>query len=116
MGSSLQLTWQYVWIEQLSALALTVSWLVGAAIAGTLDDAWFDLARQQPSPVGVVGTLLRGWSFAVPLAAFSKAVAVAAVIMPVGGWIAADLPTAIADLGGMLVAVSMWRLALLMVM
>ena len=39
--------------------------------------------------------------------------AVAAVILPVGGWLAFDLPTAVMDLGGMLLAVALWRTMLL---
>ena len=62
---------------------------------------------------GVPVALLRGWAFAAPLMLIGKAVAVAAVMLPVGGWLAFDVPTAVADLGGMLAAVSLWRTVLL---
>ena len=33
--------------------------------------------------------------------------------MPVGGWLAFDLGTAVADLGGMIFAVALWRSVLI---
>ena len=60
-------------------------------------------------------SLLRPWAAAVPLAAVAKAAAVAAVSLPVGGWLAFDAPTAVADLCGMLAAVALWRTALLQI-
>merc|ERR1711924_386050 len=38
---------------------------------------------------------------------------VAAVILPVGGWLAFHAGTFVADVGGMLLAVALWRTALL---
>ena len=110
---------QYIQIEELSAIALTVAWLVAAAIAGALGDEWFAQAReaQRLSPAfGVVRSLTKSWLLAVPLAEVGKALAVAAVILPVGGWLAFDLPTAVTDLGGMLVTVTLWRTALLRIL
>ena len=105
----LHLTVQYINIETLSACVLTLSWLVAATYAGACDTAWMGKARE----CGVAVALLRAWAFAAPLALFGKAVAVAAVMLPVGGWLAFDVPTAVADLGGMLAAVSLWRTLLL---
>ena len=62
---------------------------------------------------GVVQSLITGWLCAVPVAFVLKAIAVAVVIMPVGGWLAFDAPTAVADLGGILAAVALWRTLLL---
>ena len=114
--STLHLTYQYVAIEQLSAVALTLAWCVGAAYAGGLSQDWFERAREarDSSPnFGVLRSLLSSWATAVPLAATGKTIAVAAVILPVGGWLAFDLPTAVMDLGGMLLAVALWRTMLL---
>ena len=105
----LHLTVQYINIETLSACVLTLSWLVGATFAGACDMSWMGKARDCGVPVA----LLRGWAFAAPLMLIGKAVAVAAVMLPVGGWLAFDVPTAVADLGGMLAAVSLWRTVLL---
>lgn len=101
----LHLTVQYINIETLSAMALTMAWLVGGTMAGACDETWFPAARER----GVLPSLLRGWALASPIALLTKAVAVAAVMLPVGGWLAFDLPTATADLGGILASVSLWR-------
>ena len=113
---NIRLTVQYVEIEELGALAITLAWLVGAAISGALSPGWFDVARQaqREAPFfGVSSTLFRAWVTALPLAFVAKAMAAAAVILPVGGWIALDGPTAAGDLGGMFAAVSLWRTGLL---
>ena len=90
---------------------------MGASIAGCLNDSWFERAREAQEAsnptLGITRTLLKGWVTAVPLAAITKACAVAAVIIPVGGWLAFDAGTAVADLGGMLAAVTLWRTVLL---
>ena len=103
----------------MSAVALTLSWCVGAAVAGALSPEWFGVAREERErsgpALGVARSLLPSWATAVPLAAVAKALAVAAVILPVGGWLAFDAPTAVSDLGGMLVAVALWRGALLQI-
>ena len=61
-----------------------------------------------------VGIRWAGWAWlvAAPLGFILKAIGVAAVILPVGGWLALDAPTAVADLGGMLAAVVLWRTVL----
>ena len=112
LESTMNMTVQYVAIELFSALALTLAWLVAAAIGGALDEDWF--ARTQSADAfGVVRSLLSSWLIAIPLAEIGKATAVAAVILPVGGWLAFDGPTAVQDLGGMLLAISLWRTVLL---
>ena len=116
LESKLDLTVQYVAIESLSAVALTLAWLVGATLGGALTVDWFELAREERTsraPFGVARTLLRSWAYAIPLAELGKACAVAAVILPVGGWLAFDMKTAVADLGGMLFTVALWREVLL---
>ena len=116
LDSNMNLTVQYIAIEQLSALALTLAWLVAAAIGGALDEEW--LARTQRADeewfaLSVGRSLLRSWLIAIPLAEIGKATAVAAVILPVGGWLAFDGLTAVQDLGGMLLAITLWRTLLL---
>ena len=97
LESTMNMTVQYVAIELFSALALTLAWLVAAAIGGALDEDWF--ARTQSADAfGVVRSLLSSWLIAIPLAEIGKATAVAAVILPVGGWLAFDGPTAVQDL------------------
>ena len=108
---NLHLTVQYINIESSSATALTLAWLVGSSLAGACDYEWFERARDN----GVVPSLLRAWAYAAPAAFVAKAIVVAAIILPVGGGIALDAPTAAADLGGMLMAVSLWRTLLLQV-
>lgn len=50
---------------------------------------------------------------AAPLAFALKALGVAAVILPVGGGLRLDGPTAVGDLGGMLATLALWRTWLL---
>jgi hypothetical protein len=95
-----------------SAVAITIAWLVGAALAGALGPQWLDAHAGAP-PLGMARSLLRSWAVAAPLAFVGKALAVAAVILPVGGSLALDAGTAVADLGGMLAAVVLWRSAIL---
>lgn len=113
--STMNLTYQWIAIEQLSAVALTLGWLVGATLGGALSIEWFSLVRKEESsaPLGVACTLVSSWLWAIPFAELGKSLAVAAVIMPVGGWLAFDLGTAVADLGGMIFAVALWRSVLI---
>ena len=60
-------------------------------------------------------TLIRSWIIAIPLFEVGKALAVAAVILPVGGWLALDGQTAVADVGGMFLTIALWRTVLLRV-
>jgi hypothetical protein len=116
LDMNLKLTVEYIEIEQLSAIAITLAWLVGAAAVGALSPEWIDMARQaqRDAPVlGIPRTLVRAWLTAVPLPFVAKAIAAAAIILPVGGWLALDAPTAVGDLGGMLAAVALWRTVLL---
>ena len=89
LESTMNMTVQYVAIELFSALALTLAWLVAAAIGGALDEDWF-ARTQSADALGVVRSLLSSWLIAIPLAEIGKATAVAAVILPVGGWLAFD--------------------------
>lgn len=114
----MKLTYQFIEIEFASTLAITLAWLVSATLAGACDEAWLEeeQAAQQQGQLDVlrvVRRLLPGWLTAVPLAFVAKAIGVAAVILPVGGWLELDAPTAFADLGGMLFAVALWRCGLL---
>ena len=83
LESTMNMTVQYVAIELFSALALTLAWLVAAAIGGALDEDWF-ARTQSAGALGVVRSLLSSWLIAIPLAEIGKATAVAAVILPVG--------------------------------
>ena len=112
----MSLTLQFIEIEELSAIVMALGWLIGAKLCGALNSTWFDRARQADldSPVlGVVSTLVPSWAIASLLFELGKAIVVAAVILPVGGWLAFDLPTAVEDVGGMLATVVLWRTALL---
>ena len=112
--SKLDLTVEYIAIESYSAVALTLAWCIGATLGGALSDDWWERAREaEQQPFGVLRTLLKSWAFAIPLAELGKIVAVAAVILPVGGWLAFDPAVAVQDLGGMLLAVALWRTVLL---
>jgi hypothetical protein len=116
LESNMRLTVQFVEIEQLSAVVMALGWCVGAALGGGLGVDWFDRAEaaERDTPgLGVMGTLLLSWAYATPLFELGKAVAVAAVILPVGGSLAFDPPTFVADAGGMLLAIALWRTALL---
>ena len=110
-GLDLSTTLRFVQIEQASAVALTLAWVVGGSLAGAFDEAWSSYEHAD-APLGVA-RLLRGWMYAVPIALIAKSLAVAAVILPAGGWVRPDVPTAIADLGGMLAAPALWRTWLL---
>ena len=114
----MNLTLQYIEIEQLSATVMALSWCVGATIGGALDSGWFARARAAEGEApyfGVMRTLIRSWIIAIPLFEVGKALAVAAVILPVGGWLALDGQTAVADVGGMFLTIALWRTVLLRV-
>ena len=106
----MHLTVQFISIEEYSAVALAVAWLVGGSLAGAFDVDWLarGASEHARAPLGLVG-VLRGWAYAAPIVFVAKAVGVAAVILPVGGWLALDAPTAVQDLGGMLLAIVVWR-------
>ena len=115
LDSNMNLTVQYIAIEQLSAVVMALGWVVGAVLGGSLSIDWFDRASRAESdaPLGVTRTLLRSWVIAVPLFELGKILAVAAVILPVGGWLAFDPPTFVSDVFGMLLAIALWRTVLL---
>lgn len=106
----MHLTVQFVSIEEYSAAAITMAWLVGGAIGGAFDFDWLGRSAEEhrQSPLGLVG-VVRGWLVAAPIAFAMKAVGVAAVILPVGGWLELDAPTAVQDVGGMLAIIFVWR-------
>ena len=106
-GIDLAMTIRFIEIEQLSALSLAVAWMVGAAVAGAATESWrsFD---HDAAPLGVA-RLLRAWAIAGPLAFVLKGLTTAAVVLPAGGSVAFDAPTAFADLGGMLLCVVLFR-------
>lgn len=116
-NAKMQLTVQFVAIEANSAVAITTAWLIGASVTAMMDESW--LQQQQAageggrSPVSIARSMLPAFSVAVPLAFVAKALGVVAVIVPVGGWLALDAPTAVADLGGMMAATTLWRTVLL---
>ena len=106
-GIDLAMTLRFISIEQLSALSLAVAWMVGAAAAGAATESWrsFD---HDAAPLGVA-RVLRAWAVAGPLAFVLKGLTTAAVVLPAGGSVAFDAPTAVADLGGMLLCVVLFR-------
>ena len=106
-GIDLAMTIRFIEIEQLSALSLAVAWMVGAAAAGAATESWrsFD---HDAAPLGVA-RVLRAWAVAGPLAFVLKGLTTAAVVLPAGGSVAFDAPTAFADLGGMLLVVVVFR-------
>lgn len=110
-SANLHLTVQYIEIEQLSATAITAAWCLAAALAGAMAPSWFAAARD----IGTVRSLVRPGLISLPLAFSAKTLAVASVILPVGGSLAFDLGTAVADLGGMLVTILLWRTVLLQI-
>ena len=119
--ANFHLTVQFINIEFASASALTMAWLIGSTLVGASDEEWLDDARRRGISLQQIfedpqsrleSSLLRAWLVAAPLGFILKAIGVAAVILPVGGWLALDAPTAVADLGGMLAAVVLWRTVL----
>ena len=103
----MHLSLQFVTIEQCSATCLVLTWLIGASRTGVLEPEW--LAQARPESFDVGRSLLPTWYVSAPLFFVAKAIGTAAVIVPVGGWLAFDLPTAFADLGGQLGIVTLWR-------
>ena len=106
-GIDLAMTIRFIEIEQLSALSLAVAWMVGAAVAGAATQNWASFDHDA-APLGVA-RVLRAWAVAGPLAFVLKGLTTAAVVLPAGGSVAFDAPTAFADLGGMLLCVVLFR-------
>lgn len=57
--------------------------------------------EHEKAPLGVA-RLLRGWAIAAPVAFGMKTLGVAAVVLPLGGWLALSPSGVLIDLGGML--------------
>ena len=110
----MRLTLQFINVEVYSAVAIVLAWLIGGSVARACDADWLELDAEAhaAAPLGVA-RIVRGWTLACPLAFVLKAVGVAAVVLPTGGWVRLDAPTAVADLGGMLAALLLWRTLLL---
>lgn len=109
-GMDLQMDLRDINLEFNSAIALAFAWAVGGVLGGACDESWIslDAEEHQRAPFGVA-RVLRGWLVAAPVACVVKALGVAAVVLPLGGGLRVDALAALADIGGLLAVILLWR-------
>ena len=102
-----------VQIEVYSTIAITIAWLVGAALAGALGPQWLDAHAGAPplsrwlAACSAPGRWRRPWPLSARRSPWLPSSCPWAAPAPL------DAGTAVADLDGMLAAVVLWRSAIL---